>query len=180
MRKSSNYGSVNVVENDRFQYGVTDNNGNVIVPFGKYGWISGYDHGLARVKSIGGSVQIDLQTGAVQNAKWGIIDMEGNEVLPVKYDAVWNFLGKERTSTKVIKDGESHWFLFGSHELLDYAPGTRIHRYSSGWHEPDYDDGYGSHYGEYAGSYAQDVMGYSDDVINDAFDGDPEAYWNID
>jgi len=43
-----------------------------------------------------------------------------------------------------------------------------------------YDDNYGSHYGEYEGSYAQDVMGYSDDVINDAFDGDPDAYWNID
>lgn len=41
-------------------------------------------------------------------------------------------------------------------------------------------DDYGSHYGEYAGTYAQDVAGYSDDVINDAFDGEPEAYWNID
>ena len=41
-------------------------------------------------------------------------------------------------------------------------------------------DDYGSSYGEYAGSYAQDVEGYSDDVIDDAFDGDPEAYWNID
>ena len=52
-------------------------------------------------------------------------------------------------------------------------------------HERDisgYDDSddYGSHYGEFAGSYAQDVMDYSDDVINDAFDGNPEAYWNID
>ena len=42
------------------------------------------------------------------------------------------------------------------------------------------DDDYGTHYGEFAGSYAQDVMGYSDDVINDAFEGDPDAYWNID
>ena len=41
-------------------------------------------------------------------------------------------------------------------------------------------DDYGTHYGEFAGSYAQDVMGYSDDVINDAFEGDPDAYWNID
>ncbi len=41
-------------------------------------------------------------------------------------------------------------------------------------------DDYGTHYGEFAGTYAQDVMGYSDDVINDAFDGDPDAYWNID
>lgn len=45
----------------------------------------------------------------------------------------------------------------------------------------DYDqDDYGTHYGDYAGSYAQDVAGYSDDVINDAFDGEPDAYWNID
>lgn len=44
----------------------------------------------------------------------------------------------------------------------------------------DYENDYGTHYGEYSGSYAQDVMGYSDDVINDAFDGDPDAYWNID
>ena len=33
---------------------------------------------------------------------------------------------------------------------------------------------------KYAGTYAQDVAGYSDDVIDDAFDGDPDAYWNID
>jgi hypothetical protein len=37
-----------------------------------------------------------------------------------------------------------------------------------------------SHDSEPAGSYAQDIMGYSDDVINDAFDEDPDAYWNID
>ncbi|MBX2965352.1 MAG: hypothetical protein KF845_04340 [Cyclobacteriaceae bacterium] len=35
-------------------------------------------------------------------------------------------------------------------------------------------------FGEYSGSYAQDVMGYSDEDINDIFDGDPDAYWNID
>ena len=35
-------------------------------------------------------------------------------------------------------------------------------------------------YEEFAGSYAQDVMGYSDEEIYDAFDGDPDAYWNID
>ena len=36
------------------------------------------------------------------------------------------------------------------------------------------------HYSEYAGSYAQDVMGYSDEDIDTIFDGDPDAYWNID
>ncbi|MDD5870210.1 MAG: hypothetical protein PUC77_01830 [Bacteroidales bacterium] len=46
----------------------------------------------------------------------------------------------------------------------------------------DYDQDYyeHEHYGDYAGTYAQDVAGYSDDVINDVFEGDPDAYWNID
>ena len=35
-------------------------------------------------------------------------------------------------------------------------------------------------YGEFAGSYAQDVEGLDDDTINDAFEGDPDNYWNID
>lgn len=35
-------------------------------------------------------------------------------------------------------------------------------------------------YDRYAGSYAQDEMGYSDDDIDTIFDGDPDAYWNID
>ena len=32
----------------------------------------------------------------------------------------------------------------------------------------------------YAGSYAHDKAGYSDDDIDSVFDGDPDAYWNID
>lgn len=44
----------------------------------------------------------------------------------------------------------------------------------------NFNEDYGRSYGEYAGSYAQDVAGYSDDVIGDAFEGDPDAYWNID
>lgn len=35
-------------------------------------------------------------------------------------------------------------------------------------------------YEKYNGSYAQDEMGYSDDDIDTIFDGDPDAYWNID
>ena len=43
-----------------------------------------------------------------------------------------------------------------------------------------YDDYASPTYGRYAGSYAQDEMGYSDDDIDTIFDGDPDAYWNID
>ncbi len=35
-------------------------------------------------------------------------------------------------------------------------------------------------YEDFAGTYAQDVAGYCDEDIYDAFDGDPDAYWNID
>lgn len=33
---------------------------------------------------------------------------------------------------------------------------------------------------DYRGSYAQEEMGYSDDEIDTIFDGNPDAYWNID
>lgn len=35
-------------------------------------------------------------------------------------------------------------------------------------------------YNDYNGSYAQDVEGWSDQDIDEVFDGDPDAYWNID
>ena len=35
-------------------------------------------------------------------------------------------------------------------------------------------------YDHYHGSYAQDVEGWSDQEIDDVFDGNPDAYWNID
>lgn len=44
----------------------------------------------------------------------------------------------------------------------------------------DYDYRERPTYKKYNGSYAQDVEGWSDQNIADAFDGDPDAYWNID
>ena len=38
----------------------------------------------------------------------------------------------------------------------------------------------GKHFGDFAGTYAQDYAGFSDEAIYDAFEGDPDAYWNID
>lgn len=35
-------------------------------------------------------------------------------------------------------------------------------------------------YGKYAGSFAQEYEGLSDDFIDSALDGCPDAYWNID
>ena len=184
-----NYGKVRVVENAAYQWAVIDDQDNIIVPFCKYGWIDGFDSGLARVRSR--SVGECFRDAVVEHfnlsdanssgvicrgrgdIKWGIINEQGEEVLPVVYDNIWNFLGKNRFSTKVEKDGVESEVYF--HKLNPALPQRKIN--SSGRYY-----GYSSsrRYGEYAGSYAQDVMGYSDDVINDAFDGDPDAYWNID
>lgn len=172
-RSEKTYNSVMVIQRSDYKWGVTDLEGNIIVPFGKYDWIDGFDQGLARVK-IGHapSNQVD------NDNKWGIINERGEEVLPVEYDEVWNFLGKNRYSTKVVKDGVQEEVCL--HTLNPNLPvrGMVLHTTSHDEYD-DYDD-YGTHYGEFAGSYAQDVMGYSDDVINDAFEGDPDAYWNID
>jgi len=59
-------------------------------------------------------------------------------------------------------------------------------KYTSWEAEQDQDDGDDDHYERestyenYNGSYAQDVEGWSDQDIDDVFDGDPDAYWNID
>lgn len=192
------YGKVKVVW-QKGKYGITDLEGNIIVPFGKYAWIDGFDHGLARVHGYGITkmkngewhdytkpiFMFDDKNDLIANpewkkeeqevpSKWGIINEKGEEVLPMEYDNIWKFFGKNRYSTRVEKDGKSWQVYF--HDLNPDLPKRANSRHT---YSRNYDD-YGSNYGEYAGSYAQDVMGYSDDVINDAFDGDPDAYWNID
>ena len=154
------------VQNKDREYGVINIYGEEIVPFGKYNWIDGYDKGIARVK-IGNASSCLKDNGN----KWGLIDEAGNEVLPVEYDEIWNFYGKNRKTTKIVKDGLVKSIVLSS--LLSNKKEENEPTY-------DFDDDYCSHYGDYSGSYAQDVMGYSDDVINDAFDGEPDAYWNID
>lgn len=195
--KEMNYGNVTVVENRDYQWAVIDGQGNFLVPFGKYGWIDGFDSGLARVRthsmaeqardSIADFFQMPAdrvgvtvdnhcdEQGNMPNFKWGIINEKGEEVLPVVYDNIWNFFRKNRYSTQVEKDGISSEVYF--HNLNPSLP-VNYRQYSS-YHD-DYDYVNERHYDEFTGSYAQDVMGYSDEDIYDAFDGDPDAYWNID
>ena len=194
------FGRVSVVQNRDLQFAVISSDGEVIVPFGKYAWIDGFDSGLARVHTAGVRVNdpnlcavisdsINVIEGKAltayyddlkrnhpdQLSRWGIINMDGEEVVPVKYDNIWNFFGKNRKSTIVENDGSRYRVRFSD------LPGSvyYIEEEDGDAYDADYDD-YGTHYGEYAGSYAQDEMGYSDDVIDDAFEGDPDMYWNID
>lgn len=204
VRSATQYENVIVVQDNDYKWGVVKTDGSIVVPFGKYGWIDGFDSGLARVRThehigyagrtiavvdLNGDHPIIKGQENIQRyydedkllhpdkyAKWGIINEDGEEVLPVKYNKVWNFLGKNRNSTTVEINGDTEeiWF----HDLNPKLERS-LKTYNYNYRNDDEDD-YGTHYGKYAGTYAQDVAGYSDDVINDAFEGDPDAYWNID
>lgn len=53
--------------------------------------------------------------------------------------------------------------------------------YNKPYSEPDdYEYERQSTFDDYNGSYAQDIEDWSDQDIDDVFDGDPDAYWNID
>lgn len=175
-RSEKTYGNVTVIQRSDYKWGDVNAAGQEVVPFGKYDWIDGFDSGLARVKK--GKAPNHLNS----NNKWGIINEKGEEVLPVEYENIWNFVGKNRFSTKVVKDGTSHEVYL--HELNPTLPvrGKRTHTYQDDVYDnvDEYEDDYRTHYGDFAGTYAQDVAGFSDDVIYDAFEGDPDAYWNID
>jgi hypothetical protein len=165
------FGTVKVVERSDYKWGVTDLEGNEIVPFGKYDWIGAFYSGLARVKI--GKEPSNLKDN---HNKWGIIDTAGNEKLPVEYDAIWKFAGKNRSTTNVEKDGK-RWLVNLNSLITDDNSEAVSHDIIVGRIE---DLSEKEHYDDFAGTYAQDVAGYSDEDIYDAFDGDPDAYWNID
>lgn len=70
--------------------------------------------------------------------------------------------------------------------LLKFFPFTtdNIVSTSENLEEEIYDDDYDFNDEKtntrYNGSYAQDIEGWSDDDIDIVFEGDPDAYWNID
>lgn len=182
--KETTFGDVKVVERQDGKYAVIDLDENEIVPFGKYAWIDGFDHGLARVR-IGHSKNTLCVIGldgkkTTPCRKWGIINKQGKEVLPVIYDNIWNFLGKNRLSTYVESQerGGEEIFFHDLNPAIPYPPFRP--QFTNKNFGDEYEERYGQTFGEFEGSYAQDVMGYSDDVINDAFEGDPNNYWNID
>ena len=82
-------------------YGVIDLKGNVIVPFGKYDWIDAFWRGFARVKK-GEAIGSQADNGN----KWGVVNEQGEEVVPVEYDSIWNFFNTKYDEIILIKDGK--------------------------------------------------------------------------
>ena len=167
------------VQNQEYKWGVVDYNDNIVVEFGKYAWIDGFHNGLAKVKGHNDNVcgtwkpiDLDAPDGkAKEIAEQGIINEKGEEVLPLEYN-IWKFYGKDFPTIKAFKGDAEYKFSFEQLNPNCIEDDDVIN--------DDYDDCESHHYEEFAGTYAQDVVGFSDEDIYDAFDGDPEAYWNID
>lgn len=127
-----------------------DYTGKVIIPKGRYAWMDGFDDGLARVnKTIEGKT------------KWGIIDCNGEEVVPLDYDKIWNFYGKNMDGTNFEKDGQKYYLKFDLLRPFEYQKKYELterqirQREKGAWDE-------------------------AKDMWLDAFEGDPDNYWNID
>lgn len=67
--------------------------------------------------------------------------------------------------------------------IQDFEDMRKKHLYNNSYErcdDSDFCDDEQTTFECYNGSYAQDEMGYSDDDIDTIFDGNPDAYWNID
>jgi hypothetical protein len=104
--------SLYAVQDKDYKWGVVDEDDNVIVPFGKYAWIDGFQNGLAKVIDYSDNtsavlvikvVDHDLVLDKTRHAAQGIINEEGEEVLPLEY-VVWKFYGKDYPTIKTFKN----------------------------------------------------------------------------
>lgn len=96
---------------------------------------------------------------------WGILDGFGHEIIPCMYNSIhrkdsYLFIAEKDGRKDTIKLREKRSILSNNSDNNSY--------YES------------KHYSEFSGTYAQDVAGFSDEEIWDLFDGEPDAYWNID
>ena len=143
--------------------GIIDIHENIIIPF-KYKWISPVeDSYYIRV------VQSFKENNEIID-KWGIIDLAdffGNRIIEPYYDYIAPIKDMTAIATKFKK--KCCIDLCEMREIKEYVGGSSFH--------PIFERE--STYNDYNGSYAQDVMGYDDATISDAFEGDPDAYWNI-
>lgn len=96
------------IQNWTSRWGVITVDGEEVVPFGSYGWMDAFDHGLCRVKR---------QTEDGRNF-WGIIDSDGKIVLPLDFTAVYGFSGKNRASTTIETIDEHGNKRIGTFDLL--------------------------------------------------------------
>lgn len=171
--------SATTKQNESGQYCVINAEGDIIVPYGTYLFISPFQHGLARIETGNRYMGLRIFDGSLpeeyEEYKWGIINSDGKEVIAPVYDFIVGFDLTKKTSTEARKDGKKCMLsLRGLSEEYDrfLATNNIVHHH---YHDPEDDQEPNQHYDEFGG-----IEGYSDETIYDAFDGMPDAIWNID
>lgn len=180
-----------------------------IIPPGKYDWIDKFWKGFARVTVLPDISedevinQLDLyydETGKEKPksypktlkecpldirkkyAKFGLINERGEEIIPPTYDKIWNFYEKQFDTIVLEDNGQTYLARFTN--PTDITPSHLKSKYNDEDTDVDYhyygEEEWDGEESEFAGTYAHDQAGFSDDEIYDIFDGDPDAYWNID
>lgn len=109
-----------------------------------------------------------------RNNKYGILNSHGGTVYKPIFD---DFLGIGEKYMIDKKNGQmcrSFKVIKNNSEIFVKQPSNTnsCKYYTNTYESPTYN--------RYENSYAQNDMGYSDDEIDTIFDGDSEAYWNID
>lgn len=104
------------------------------------------------------------------NNKKGILNELGEIIAEIKYDEIQFSFPTEANAKNLEAKGwiDSEEFIL----IESGADRNKRERKISSYDQPSYE--------RYRGTYAQDEMGYNDDEIDTIFDGDPDAYWNID
>lgn len=124
-----------------------------------------------------------------RNGKEGVIRVTGETMIDCIYDKIRRFIPQEGVfALDATLNGVDGSILNGNF-VLKKDNDILINHYSHlfpyfprhansfvGSHD-FYEE---KHYSEFSGTYAQDEAGYSDEEIWDIFDGEPDAYWNID
>ncbi len=90
------------------EYSVINREGVEIVPPGKYSYIDGFWKGICRVNCTNHPSPTNPLEQFVRH--WGIINQERGVILPVEYDRIWNFYGKDRIDTQISKNDISQQY----------------------------------------------------------------------
>ena len=109
-----------------------------------------------------------------QDGRYGFIDINGKKITPPLYSDAESFdVVKQKA---IVYIGKYYNYVNLNGELLaDWLPDHKnVHKHFNEAYNEE------KHYNRYNGAYAQAIEGWSDEEIDEAFDGYPDAYWNID
>lgn len=151
---------------DGVNYYVVDNNGNYIIPPGKYDYIDGFRYGYARVMRKNQYLESPKDSGY----RCGIIDTHDNIILPIEYTHIDDFFSCRTTCLSICEGGldcDKLWqnsLYFYKFDILTKEKTREGDCYYGCYHD-----------------YTKESPDYSDEYsIWDALDGEAEAAGNID